>query len=155
MSQNIVAGCSSVHSRKYHLDHDAICPHKIISCERNCGDTFPRRMTEAHMNTSCPLRPVSCPFADLGCSVSLLHKDVPDHLDSCSNSHLLLAVEVVRNQRNIIEELSLKLQTVEQGQQDLHGTCHKLQMGAAAALVAIEASETGSLVADAICLLHR
>ena len=93
------------------------------------------------MNTSCPLRPVPCPFADLGCSVTLLHKDVPDHLDSCSNSHLLLAVEVVRGQRNLIEEMSLKIHTLEQGQQDLHGTCHKLQMGAAAALVAIETSE--------------
>lgn len=134
-------GCSSVHSRKYHLDHDAICPHKIVPCERNCGDTFPRRMTETHMSSSCPLRPVACPFADLGCSVSLLHKDVPEHLDSCSNSHLLLAVDVVRGQRNLIEEMSLKLQTLEQSQQDLNGTCHKLQMGAAAALVAIETSE--------------
>lgn len=93
------------------------------------------------MNSSCPLRPVPCPFVDLGCSVPLLHKDVPAHIDSCGNSHLLLAIEIVRSQRNSMEEMALKIRTLEEGAQDMSGSIHKLTMGAAAALTAIEVSE--------------
>lgn len=77
------SGCGYVFSKKWFSMHDNECPHKIIPCPRVCGDTFPRRQTEKHMADICPLRPVSCPFADVGCSSPLLFKEVPAHLDSC------------------------------------------------------------------------
>ena len=85
-------GCSVVYSRKYTVDHDAVCPHKIVQCSRECGDTFPRRQMEVHMNESCPLRPVKCPLADIGCPMSLRFVDLPEHMDSAGTSHLLLAI---------------------------------------------------------------
>jgi len=96
-------GCSTVFSAKWFARHDGECIHKIIDCPRVCGDTFPRRLKKKHMDDICPLRPVPCPFEDFGCSAQLLFKDVPDHLDSCGQSHLMLAVTRVREQQAVIK----------------------------------------------------
>ena len=38
----------------------------------------------------CFVRPVLCPFSTFGCMAELVSKNLPDHMDSCTNSHLLL-----------------------------------------------------------------
>ena len=37
-------------------------------------------------------RPVLCPFSTFGCMAELVSKNLPDHMDSCTNSHLLLVI---------------------------------------------------------------
>ena len=53
-------------------------------------------------------RPTPCPFYDLGCIAELVHKDVPDHLDIASHSHLLLALNTIRDQAISIKNLSTR-----------------------------------------------
>merc|ERR1711991_50405 len=132
---------SAVYSRKYTMDHDAICPYKIVQCQRECGDTFPRRLQEKHMNEVCPLRPVPCPMADIGCTADLLYVNVPDHMMSAGETHLLLAVEKIREQSRVIADLQTQLFNLENEQLNANRTLETLTAGAAAALVAIEVSE--------------
>jgi len=60
-------GCPDIFSAKWLSDHDSKCPYKIVNCIRECGDCFQRKMMDAHLESSCPLRPAYCPFKDLGC----------------------------------------------------------------------------------------
>lgn len=59
--------CVVTVSRKWLRKHDNMCPEKIVECERSCGDMLPRRSMSTHLKESCPLRPVDCPFACIGC----------------------------------------------------------------------------------------
>jgi hypothetical protein len=54
--------CDVIYSLKWAAKHDEICPHKIVGCYRECGETFPRRTTDTHLDYVCALRPVPCPF---------------------------------------------------------------------------------------------
>ena len=126
------SGCSVVYSRKYTMDHDAICPYKIVQCQRECGDTFPRRLQEKHMNEACPLRPVLCPMADIGCAADLLYINVPDHMMTAGTAHLLLAVEKIREQSRVIADLQTQVFNLENDMLKANRTLETLTAGAAA-----------------------
>ena len=64
--------CPVVVSRKWLAKHDSTCPQKVVPCERGCGDSFYRRLTDSHLQNACPLRPVDCPFAEFGCMTGSL-----------------------------------------------------------------------------------
>eukprot|EP01041_Mallomonas_annulata_P003979 gene3979-7930_t len=107
-------GCSEVVSLKWATAHDDKCPHKIVSCKRECGDTFPRRLMDTHLINSCPLRPVFCPFNEMGCNVTeLTHKALPDHMDCCTQSHLLLVLNRITEHQNVIVNLKQKTENLE------------------------------------------
>jgi hypothetical protein len=89
----------------------------------------------------CPLRPVPCPFADIGCSASLLYKDVPAHLDQCAPAHLILAIDRVREQGVVIEKLFGRIYELEQHCNDNSARINGLAAASAAAVVAIEVAE--------------
>lgn len=59
--------CGEEVSRKWLEKHDAMCVHKRVPCERECGEAVPRRLMEHHLSKDCDLRPVQCTYADLGC----------------------------------------------------------------------------------------
>ena len=60
-------GCNIHISKKWISLHDETCAYKLIPCQRLCGESVARRMLITHMNTSCELKPVVCPFKDIGC----------------------------------------------------------------------------------------
>ena len=59
--------CPVVISRKWREKHDATCMNKAVSCQRNCGEKVMRKLSHIHLATECRLRPVKCPFNDIGC----------------------------------------------------------------------------------------
>jgi hypothetical protein len=62
------AGCGKVYSRKWAQKHDLECAHKILACERVCGENVKRGLMRTHLDQSCGLRIVRCPCYDLGCT---------------------------------------------------------------------------------------
>lgn len=60
-------GCGMLYSRKWAGKHDGECPHKILPCERGCGDNAKRARMQEHLNDFCELRIVKCPCHDMGC----------------------------------------------------------------------------------------
>jgi len=85
-----------------------------------------------------------CPFSDMGCSADLLHKDVPEHLDACCQSHLLLAVERLREQQEVIKKLHGRVNSVESECSKTSGQLVALTASVAAGAVALEVSEKRS-----------
>lgn len=61
------AGCGVGYSRKWASQHDTVCPHKIVACERVCGENVKRLQMDQHLAHECGLRIVQCPCYDLGC----------------------------------------------------------------------------------------
>jgi hypothetical protein len=59
--------CEVVVSQRWLQKHDDVCPQKIVPCDRYCGEMMYRRLVPLHMTSTCPLRPVECPFMCLGC----------------------------------------------------------------------------------------
>lgn len=62
------APCVVCYSRKWASHHDAICPEKILPCQRACGFQIARKVMTYHLQEECPLRPVICPFQCVGCT---------------------------------------------------------------------------------------
>lgn len=64
-------GCGKIYSRKWSAKHDSACPHKILPCERECGENAKRLLMKDHLDNLCGLRTVRCPCYDLGCKTGL------------------------------------------------------------------------------------
>ena len=65
-------------------EHFVPCPNK---CEVG---TVPRCDIEKH-RAECPLEPVACEFADVGCNVKVARRDLSRHMEESQQQHLLSA----------------------------------------------------------------
>ena len=134
-------GCEVVFSKKWGANHDATCPYKIISCSRTCGENMARKELDYHMSKQCILRPVQCPFACLGCNADLLFKDLPDHMDSTIQPHMMMGLNRVMEQHDVIVKLNTKVASLETKTATYGAQIATLITGAAAVTVAMEANE--------------
>ena len=82
--------CDVEVSLKFLSTHIKSCPYKLISCPLGCGDTIERKKENIHVLEVCSLREVPCPFQNIGCSVTVIAKDLVAHIEKDSHSHLLL-----------------------------------------------------------------
>ena len=60
-------GCGMQYSRKWANKHSTACPHKVVPCDRCCGENVKRLQMAEHLSEHCGLRTVRCPLYDLGC----------------------------------------------------------------------------------------
>ena len=106
--------CDAIYSRIWNDRHDTMCPHKIVDCERLCGERLPRYSLESHVTGNCPLKPVTCPFQILGCDVygnnnTLLQKDLQQHLECCTQPHMALCLTNIVRQGEAIANVSSRI----------------------------------------------
>lgn len=104
-----IIGCTHLMSRKWRELHDKICEFKVIPCDRLCGDNVLRGQLDEHKLTSCPLRPVECPYLCIGCKIELLHKDKEEHLIEATQMHLFLAVERIQEMQMVLGKMTQQL----------------------------------------------
>lgn len=108
------AGCPDTTSFKWCSAHDELCPYKVVECKRCCGDSFARRAMDSHLQHACPLRPVMCPFHDMGCNITeLTHRALPDHMETCTQSHLMLLLNRVVEQQSVIVATNNRVTAME------------------------------------------
>jgi hypothetical protein len=120
-------GCDVKVSRAHARRHDDVCPHKVLECERKCGDSMPRRLLPHHLDSVCGNREVSCPFLELGCQKELQHKEVPGHLDGAMDSHLYLAMNRLLECQKVIATLNSKVNQQDETIEELHASNAKLK----------------------------
>jgi len=139
-------GCHEVISLLWVDRHDSQCPFKIIACERECGDHVIRREMESHLASGCPLRPVLCPFNEVGCDITeLTHRDLPHHLDTCMQSHIMLLLTRVVEHQQVIKSTNKKVIALETQSNTNTTLLATLQAGLAANVIAIEKHEKHTL----------
>ena len=71
-------------------NHYQSCKDFPVICPHGCGESIPRRQSESHRNTNCPLGEVTCPYGKYGCPSSRMtrrdlighkHETIAEHLD--------------------------------------------------------------------------
>jgi len=82
------AGCHALFSARYADEHDAVCEHKVVACERGCGEQLCRFAMREHLDGSCGLKPVACPFLFVGCHAPLVQRDLAAHESAATCAHL-------------------------------------------------------------------
>ena len=71
--------------------HEQICLKYPVPCPNKCEiGTVTRCDLEKH-HAECPLEPVACEFADVGCSVKVARRDLQKHMEENQQQHLLSA----------------------------------------------------------------
>ena len=97
--------------------HLSNCQKHPVSCPNGCGATVKRQDTAEHLE-ECPNVVVKCPFSGTGCHVHVTRKNLPDHLESSKDNHLLLLMQQVllltaNLQKKDTEIAALKVQLCE------------------------------------------
>ncbi len=134
-------GCKVVLSRRHIAKHDDECAWKVVCCPRECGDSIQRQQISKHLNEVCALRDAVCPFAEIGCSAVVLHKDVPDHMKSHAESHLLLALDRMMEYQKVFQDMTDRISKLEQENKDLKKNGVATATGLATAMAALEATK--------------
>jgi hypothetical protein len=109
--------CPAMISRLYLSAHEQECPFQPVTCD--CGDTFPRMKQATHLTEVCPLRDATCPFARIGCSKVVPAKDVPDHVDKDTSTHLLLAFHRMMEYESTIRMIHVRVNELEKENREL------------------------------------
>ena len=87
------AGCNRIGSAMHIQQHDSVCLWKLLPCTQSCGLSVCRGKLQEHASTTCRMKPVTCPFAQFGCSLSLKQGQVEEHLGAGMQSHLLMLLQ--------------------------------------------------------------
>ena len=93
--------------------HYPQCGLYPVPCPNDCDVyMFERRNLESHLKEQCPVTLVDCPFSYAGCETQLPRKDIPEHLDRASTTHLTMLATTT-------QKLSVENQRLAKQNQDL------------------------------------
>ena len=88
--------------------HYAECSKYPLPCPKGCPAVVKRADLKAHKN-ECPLVEVTCPYSEAGCGVTMLRKDIDNHLIQNYNQHLMLIVHPFLKLRDKFEALHVSV----------------------------------------------
>lgn len=91
----------------YHNAHDIVtekhlpvCLEAPVECPNNCKTKeLTRGRLQEHMDSECPLKPVDCEFASVGCTTKLPRAQMSMHLRGSMENHLLLVMKELERMR--------------------------------------------------------
>lgn len=105
--------CNVCYSYAHQNKHDQICPEKFIPCQRVCGVELRRKELHQHMQETCILRPIQCPFYCIGCHVDLIAKDLDCHLHDHTTNHMLLSLSRMQEYERVMSKLNTRVNELE------------------------------------------
>lgn len=105
-------GCSERCSAHSLAAHDATCPFKPMACEK-CGEQLARGELHRHLSSACSMRDASCSYSSIGCNKAMTHRDVGNHLEECTQAHMLLLLQTVSQQQSVIQALTARVAELE------------------------------------------
>ena len=100
--------------RSISTKHWPICERYPLCCPKECGEkSMPRGELSEHLDKDCPLGIVRCKFSFAGCEVSTSRKEMSQHLESATQSHLLLMATQSQEIRSQLKSKDLKIEQLE------------------------------------------
>ncbi|XP_068683551.1 TNF receptor-associated factor 4-like [Montipora foliosa] len=110
-------GCQWTGELRAKEDHENDCQRFPVNCPNGCGESIPREEICLHTGDKCPLAPIPCRYADMGCTKEVLQDDIDSHVESEMRLHLDLVCVKLRDTeeelRNTEEELHNTKQLVK------------------------------------------
>ena len=88
--------------------HYAECSKYPLPCPKGCPAVVKRADLKVHKN-ECPLVEVTCPYSEAGCGITMLRKDIDNHLMQNYNKHLMLIVHPFLQLRDKFEALHVSV----------------------------------------------
>ena len=89
------------------------CPSYPLTCPNQCGATV-KRAQLPHHDRECPLSVVDCPFKEAGCSAVMERKEITHHHQQEHVGHLLSAFQYLHDE---LSSIKLQLHTTQENQQ--------------------------------------
>ena len=101
-------------------EHLPVCTKYPLECPNSCEvGSVPRCDLEAHLMV-CPLQPVMCEYAEVGCDVKVPRRDLGRHMEEGQQQHLLSATLFnLRLTRENTEEKNRLLRMIEERDQQI------------------------------------
>ena len=97
-------------------EHYEACKKYPLKCPNDCGASeIPRDELDQH-RVKCPLEPAQCPFSETGCDVSLVQRDLQDHMIANTPQHLLLVMNAFQSMKKQSEREIQALQAQSEQQ---------------------------------------
>ncbi|XP_068683709.1 TNF receptor-associated factor 4-like isoform X2 [Montipora foliosa] len=113
-------GCQWTGELRAKEDHENDCQRFPVNCPNGCGETIPREEICLHTEDKCPLAPIPCPYADMGCTKKEQQDEIDSHVESEIRLHLdLLGVklrdteEELRNSKQLVKKLEERIDALE------------------------------------------
>ena len=88
--------------------HYAECSNYPLPCPKGCPAVVKRADLKAHKN-ECPLEEVVCPYSEAGCDVTVLRRDIDNHLKQNCNQHLMMIVHPFLQLKDKFEALHVSV----------------------------------------------
>ncbi len=96
-------------------DHYKVCTQYPLPCPNKCGTiNIPRKDLHTH-RSKCPLEPVTCPFAEAGCTVELVRNQLDKHMTDNQQSHLLQLMADYVKAKTALSITQGRLESMQEG----------------------------------------
>ena len=83
--------CKFLSLREVAQNHTDHCDQVPVPCPNRCeAGHVPRCQLSNHIERTCPLQPVTCPFSHAGCTSRVARRDMDNHTHSMQQHHMLL-----------------------------------------------------------------
>lgn len=105
-------GCNVNFCAAHMVNHDSICPFKILPCEQKCSASIMRREMDRHCITACPMKLVNCPFYPVGCQSPIPQSMIENHRLDNLDAHLLHILQVIHKDISA-EDLKQRVEQLE------------------------------------------
>ena len=113
--------CSKCKSKMKKADinsHISACPKEKIKCLKGCGEYIERENLIQH-ERECPNIYMDCPYGFIGCKDKINKNEIEERLIQDSSKHLYLAISIIQNLSNEMQELKGKLNIIEKNDNEL------------------------------------
>lgn len=103
-------------------EHLRSCPQRLVPCiNRECALTMKYEDLSSHYRNECPFTVVPCPYASLGCSHTMVRKDMEIHELHAMLQHNRLLLLDNRALREAVRELNTGVEDVAESCTALRG----------------------------------
>lgn len=106
-------GCTAIFPAIHTEKHDSVCPFKFLPCKQKCRENILRFEMDGHCTTGCPMKPVDCPFYQVGCQSGIPQHTLAQHCSEFIQPHMLSVLQMARKQEISVEELKQRVQQLE------------------------------------------
>ena len=89
---------------EHNISHYETCGHVAVQCPNNCSEIL-KKMDIATHREICPLEPVECPFAEVGCTERAARKNLDRHTATSDHHHLVLMMKAFKDLKQKVESL--------------------------------------------------
>lgn len=105
--------CEEIIAAMNARSHDETCPFKMLPCEQKCKAMVMRREMQEHCRSVCLMKPIKCPFHEMGCAQILPQSLMEHHCSQSTCGHLFLLLQNLQKQQTSLGNHAHRILSLE------------------------------------------